>query len=127
MPCSMIIVEDSDIVVEKLTKLLMPLKNIKIEARASDGYNAVKLIKEMKPDFVILDICLKYGHGIRVLEDIFDMENKPYVIVLSNLNYQYYRDKCKSLGAMHFFDKALEFEKVYDVLNQVSNEHSYSQ
>lgn len=122
MPCNMIIVEDSDLVVEKLTKLLEPLKNINIEARASDGYTAVKLIKELHPDYVILDISLKYGHGIKVLEDIGSMEQKPYVIVLSNLNYQYYRDKCESLGAMHFFDKAMEFEKVYDVLNERTNE-----
>jgi len=118
----MLIVEDSDLVVQKLTKLLEPLDNIRIEGRASDGYTAVKLIKEMHPDYVILDISLKYGHGIKVLEEISHFDFKPYVIVLSNLNYQYYRDKCKKLGAMHFFDKAMEFEKVYDVLNERSKE-----
>jgi len=118
----MLIVEDSDLVVQKLTKLLEPLDNIRIEGRASDGYTAVQLIQEMHPDYVILDISLKYGHGIKVLEEISHFDFKPYVIVLSNLNYQYYRDKCKKLGAMHFFDKAMEFEKVYDVLNERSKE-----
>lgn len=118
----MLIVEDSDLVVQKLTKLLEPIENIKIEGRASDGYTAVKMIKELHPDYVILDISLKMGHGIKVLEDISGLENKPYVIVLSNLNYQYYRDKCERLGAMHFFDKAMEFEKVYDVLNERSKQ-----
>ena len=122
MPYNMLIVEDSDLVVQKLTKLLEPLENIRIEGRASDGYTAVKLIKELHPDYIILDISLKYGHGIKVLEEIAQFEFKPYVIVLSNLNYQYYRDKCKNLGAMHFFDKAMEFEKVYDVLNERSRE-----
>jgi len=118
MPYKMIIVEDSDLVVQKLTKLLQPLDGIKIEGRASDGYTAVKMIKELNPDYVILDISLKYGHGIKVLEEIAGFENRPYVIVLSNLNYQYYREKCLKLGAMHFFDKAMEFEKVYDILNE---------
>ena len=120
MPCKMLIVEDSDLVVQKLTKLLEPLDNIKIEGRASDGYSAVNMIKEMKPDYVILDISLKYGHGLKVLEEISHFEYKPYIIVLSNLNYQYYRDKCRNLGAMHFFDKAMEFEKVYEILNERS-------
>lgn len=124
MPYNMLIVEDSDLVVQKLTKLLEPLENIRIEGRASDGYTAVKLIKEMHPDYVILDISLKYGHGIKVLEEISHFEHKPYVIVLSNLNYQYYRDKCRKLGAMHFFDKAMEFEKVYDVLNERTKQRS---
>ena len=118
----MLIIEDSDLVVQKLTKLLEPLQNIRIEGRASDGYTGVKMIKELQPDYVILDISLKFGHGIKVLEEISKFEVKPYVIVLSNLNYQYYRDKCLSLGAMHFFDKAMEFEKVYDLLYERSQE-----
>lgn len=112
----MLIIEDSDLVIQKLRKLLEPLEKIKIEGTASDGHSAVKMIKELNPDYVILDISLKHGHGIKVLEEIREFEKKPYVIILSNLNYQYYRDKCKSLGAKHFFDKAMEFEKVYDIL-----------
>mgnify|MGYP006317619755 FL=1 len=76
------------------------------------------MIRELNPDYIILDISLRHGHGIKVFEDISDFVHKPYVIVLSNLNYQYYREKCKSLGAMHFFDKAMEFEKVYEILNE---------
>ncbi|KXK54665.1 MAG: response regulator receiver protein [Chlorobi bacterium OLB5] len=123
MPYSMLIVEDSELVVQKLKKLLEPLENISIDATASDGYTAVKLIKELNPDYVILDISLKYGHGIKVLEEIYGLKQKPYVIVLSNLNYQYYKDKCLKLGADHFFDKAMEFEKVYEVLNERTGFH----
>ncbi len=119
----MLIVEDSELVVQKLKKLLEPLENISIDATASDGYTAVKLIKELNPDYVILDISLKYGHGIKVLEEIYGLKQKPYVIVLSNLNYQYYKDKCLKLGADHFFDKAMEFEKVYEVLNERTGFH----
>jgi DNA-binding NarL/FixJ family response regulator len=116
MPYNILIIEDSDLVVQKLKRLLEPLENISIEGTASDGYSAVKLIKDLNPDYIILDISLKFGHGIKVLEEISKFDNMPYVIVLTNLNYQYYMDKCKSLGAKHFFDKAMEFEKVYEVL-----------
>jgi len=123
MPYSMLIVEDSDLVVEKLKKLLEPLKNLKVIGRASDGHSAVKMIRETNPDYVILDVSLKYGHGIKVLEEVYSMECRPYIIVLTNLNYQYYRVKCKSLGAMHFFDKAKEFDKVYQILYDRTGEH----
>lgn len=58
-----------------------------------------------------------------MLEEIYGLKQKPYVIVLSNLNYQYYKDKCLKLGADHFFDKAMEFEKVYEVLNERTGFH----
>lgn len=118
----MIIVEDSKIVVEKLTKLLEPLKNLEITATADEADNAVKLIKEVQPEYVILDMSLKSGTGIKVLEDIQDMPNKPYIIVLSNLSYKFYKDKCQKLGARHFFDKAMEFEKVYDILYNLTTD-----
>lgn len=122
MPYSILIVEDSDLVVQKLEKLLEPLENVKVTARAAEGHSAVKLIIDNRPDFVILDISLKYGHGIKVLEEISRLDYRPYIIVLTNLNYQYYRDRCLSLGAMHFFDKAMEFEKVYEILNERTGE-----
>jgi len=123
MPYSILIIEDSDLVVEKLKNLIEPLKNLNVIGRASDGHSAVKMITETKPDYVILDVSLKYGHGIKVLEEIYSMECRPYIIVLTNLNYQYYRDRCISLGAMHFFDKAIEFDKVYQILYDRTEEH----
>lgn len=116
----MIIVEDSKIVIEKLTKLLEPIENLEIMATADEADDAVKLIKEMRPEYVILDMSLKKGTGIRVLEDIQDMPDKPYIIVLSNLSYKFYKEKCQKLGARHFFDKAMEFEKVYDILHDLT-------
>ena len=50
-PNTMIIVEDSKIVVEKLTKLLEPLKNLEIKATADEADNAVKLIREVQPEY----------------------------------------------------------------------------
>jgi len=122
MPFSLLIVEDSDNVVQKLEKLLEPLENVKVSARAAEGHSAVKLIKDIRPDFVILDISLKYGHGIKVLEEISHLDYRPYIIILTNLNYSYYRDRCLSLGAKHFLDKAMEFEKVYEILNERTGE-----
>lgn len=118
MTGSVLIVENSDLVVDKLTKLVNSIDKMKVIGSAADSYNAVKLIKEKKPDYIILDLSLNLGHGIKVLEEIESFEPKPYIIVLTNLNYQYYKEKCLKLGAKQFFDKAMEFEKVYDILNE---------
>jgi len=117
MANTILIVENSEIVVSKLKNLLGGIENLDIIGNASDSYAAVNMIRQYKPDYVILDLSLNLGHGLKVLEEISVMKKVPYVIVLTNLNYQYYKDKCLKLGARHFFDKAMEFEKVYDILS----------
>jgi DNA-binding NarL/FixJ family response regulator len=121
MANTILLVENSDIVVIKLRKLLESIENLDIIGDAADSYAAIAMISEHKPDYVILDLSLNLGHGIKVLEEIALMKETPYVIVLTNLNYQYYKDKCLKLGARHFFDKAMEFEKVYEILNSRTN------
>jgi DNA-binding NarL/FixJ family response regulator len=118
MSNTVLIVENSELVVEKLSKLISSIDKLDIIGSAADSYNAVKLIKEKSPDYVILDLSLNLGHGIKVLEEISTLGKKPYTIVLTNLNYQYYKDKCFKLGADQFFDKAMEFEKVFEILTQ---------
>lgn len=124
MSNSIVIVENSDLVVEKLKHLLSGINDLEIVGNAADSYTAVKMIKEKKPDYVILDLSLNLGHGIKVLEEIADIQMRPYTIVLTNLNYQYYKDKCLKLGADEFFDKAMEFEKVYDILKADSEKNN---
>lgn len=118
MSNTVLIVENSELVVEKLTNLIGSIDKLNIIGSAADSYNAVRLIKEKNPDFLILDLSLNLGHGIKVLEEISSFDKKPYTIVLTNLNYQYYKDKCFKLGADQFFDKAMEFEKVFEILKQ---------
>jgi DNA-binding NarL/FixJ family response regulator len=74
---------------------------------------------------VILDIRMPGGSGIDVLENIKKTNAAPVVIVLTNYPYPQYRKKCMALGAEYFFDKTTEFEKVTEVIeNLTQNPHT---
>lgn len=59
------------------------------------------------------------GNGIDVLQNIKKSKPAPIVIMLTNYPYLQYRKKCMKAGAEYFFDKASEFEKVNEVLENL--------
>ena len=112
------IVEDSEVVRERLKAMLTEITEIEIIGEAENNIDATDLIKKLKPDAVILDIRLSSGSGIEVLQDIKKEKPAPLVIMLTNYPYPQYRKKCMGVGADFFFDKSTEFNKITEVLKK---------
>ena len=111
-----LVADDHEIVRKGLCTLLGSQPGWEIAAEARDGREAVKLAKECKPDVAVLDISMPGGSGLEVLEAAKREQPAPIVMMLTNLAYEQYREKCRQLGADYFFDKSTEFQKAKDVL-----------
>lgn len=114
---SILIVDDSFIITERLTEMILPLsKPVKLLS-CSDYSTAVEAIQLYLPSIVILDINMPGKNGIELLQ--FIRKNNPDMIVImfSNRADEYYRDICKKIGAHYFFDKSGEFDML---LKQIS-------
>ena len=118
------IVDDSEIVRDRLTTMFSDIKDVEDVGYAEETFEAIKLIREISPDIVILDIRIPGGSGIDVLENIKGEKNSPIVIVLTNYPYPQYRERCIKLGAEYFFDKSTEFNDVYEVIRQLVKDKS---
>jgi len=113
------IVEDSEVVRERLITMLSEIKGVEIVGEAENTVEAIKAIREQRPIVVILDLRLTAGNGIEVLKGLRQEQIPAMVIVLTNYPYPQYRKRCMDLGADYFFDKSTEFEKVSQVLKQL--------
>ncbi len=116
------IADDSKVMRERLVEMLSDLPEIEIIGQAKDVGESIESIRALHPDVVILDIRMPGGSGIDVLEDIKKTNAAPVVIVLTNYPYPQYRKKCMALGAEYFFDKATEFEKVTEVIENLTQD-----
>ncbi len=113
------IVDDSDLLRERIIAQLSEIPNIQFvgQAEALDG--TLTKIHDANPDVVILDIRLKEGNGIDLLEQIKQEPNAPVVIMLTQFPYPQYRTKCLDAGADYFLDKNSEFHKVSNIIEQL--------
>jgi DNA-binding NarL/FixJ family response regulator len=115
-----LIVDDSQIVCERLQQMLVNIAGVKSVAQAHNAPDAIAAISEATPDVVILDIRLPGQSGIDVLKDIRDKKLPIRVLMMTNYPYPQYRKKCKGLGADYFFDKSVEIEKIPDVIMELA-------
>ena len=99
--------------------MLSDFSEVEIAGQAHDTPEAIKSIKELKPDVVILDIRMPGGSGIEVLQSIKKDRPNLKVVVFTNYPYPQYRKKCMNLGADFFFTKATEYEEVSKVIEQL--------
>jgi CheY-like chemotaxis protein len=112
-----LLIDDSTVVRSRLVRLLEELGGIEVE-EADDAPDGLACARRQRPDAVILDIRLRTGNGLEVLQELKRGPSPPLVIMLTNHPSDYHRRWCEEHGADFFFDKTSEFEKVLDVLGQ---------
>ncbi len=113
------IVDDSEVMRERLTESLADIAGVKIAGQSGDPFVALDSIKKSHPDVVILDIRLPRRSGIDVLKDIKENPAAPIVMMITNYPYRQYRQACMAAGADYFFSKIDEFEMIRETLSGI--------
>ena len=117
MAKKILLVEDEDIMLNLLQRKLTQEGYDVFVAR--DGEEGLKIMREIMPDIVLLDIIMPKKGGIEVMEE---MQKEPKlktlpVIIISNSGQPVELDKAKELGAKDWLIKT-EFDP-QEVINKV--------
>jgi len=115
-----LIVDDSAILRERIIRTISEIPGVEIVGEAETSQEAIEAIQDRKPDVVLLDIRLRVGNGIDVLHAVKQSESPPVVIVFTGYPYPQYRKRCEEEGADYFFSKKDDFEKLVEVLKELT-------
>ena len=99
-----------------MKELLADVEDIELVGVAQDANKATELALSWKPDVLILDIRMRGGRGIDVLEAVKSARSATVVIVSTIMSNIYSREAWLKHGADFFFDKPTELEKIAEVL-----------
>ncbi len=120
-PKKTIVVLEDDTILQKLIVLELSTNNFNVFS-ASDGEEGLALIREKKPDLVLLDLIMPKVNGFEVLTALKadkTTENIP-VIILSNLGQESDIEKGKELGALdHFKKSGTDLYKLSEMLHKI--------
>lgn len=116
------VVEDSAAVRERLIEMIREVEGIEVVGEADRFETAVAGIMNTRPDVVILDIRLAddAGSGIDVLNKVRKALPGIRAIVLSIYATPQHMKASADAGAEYFLDKSVDFERIPEILRQMS-------
>lgn len=115
-----IVADDSELLRERIKSVLTSFANVELVGEASDGRTVVRMVKELVPDLVILDIQMPELNGIKALKEIRTSGSRATICVLTNFPFPQYRDRCFAEGADYFFDKTSEFQMLATMITDLT-------
>jgi len=111
-PCRIAVIEDSPEYLAAIELALTTLPEAVLVGTADTAAAGIRLVDRANPDLLLLDVFLKQGTGIEVLQH-FQCQSRPMAIaVMTNAPSPELEQYCRRLGAAAFYDKAEGFEWV---------------
>ena len=104
-------VDDERLACDELVYLLKQFADIEVLATAHNGIEAVKLIEDLDPDLVFLDVQMPGLDGLGVIQKLTEKEIPlPYFILATA--YDQYAVEAFQWGAMDYLLKPVEQERL---------------
>ena len=93
-----------------------------VVAVATDGAQAIELLKEHNPDALVTDLMLPGQDGIAVLRQAAGMNPVPFMMVLTGFVSEYVANTVAELGVRYFMTKPCRVEAVAERLGEIVSE-----
>ena len=114
-----VIVDDHPIVRQGLAQLIEHEEDIVVSGQAEDAYEAMKTIREIKPDMVTVDISLKETNGIELIKNIKSIYPDLPVLALSMHDESLYAERALRAGARGYIMKQEATDAVVIAIRKV--------
>jgi DNA-binding LytR/AlgR family response regulator len=108
-----LIVDDEELARARLTSLLRSLTDVECVGEAENGIEAVRKVKELAPDLVLLDIQMPGMNGFEVIEALEDV---PLVIFATA--YDEYAIKAFEVNSIDYLLKPVEKERLSQAIER---------
>lgn len=114
-----VLIVDDAAFVRMAIRTILEKNGYEIVGEAGDGNAAVAKYKELKPDFITLDITMPNMDGIETLKAIRAFDKNAVVIMVSALGQERYIKDAVLNGAKYFLVKPFKEENVIETIKKI--------
>ncbi len=86
---------------------------------AVNGQEGLQMYQEFNPDLVISDIQMPVMDGIRMSKEILSIDPDAKIILTTAFNEQGYLEEAKSIGVMHYVNKPVNINELFENIEAV--------
>ena len=102
---NILLVEDHPVMRDGISAQIRTQPDLTVCGEAEDANEGLRLVQQLDPDLVIIDICLKSGHGIDLVRRIHQTDPKRKMLVNSMYEEVVYAERALQAGAMGYLSK----------------------
>ena len=107
-----VLADDHHLVRQGIRALLEKSEDIQVVGEASNGREAVKLVEELTPDVLVMDIAMPCLDGIQAIEQVLATNADTHIIVLSMYSDKALVQQALKNGASGYLLKASVVEEL---------------
>jgi NarL family two-component system response regulator LiaR len=115
---SILIVDDHEVVRNGIRSYLETIKTFEVVGEAESGEAAVKLVTDLIPDIVLLDLIMPGMDGVETTRQIKKISPRTQVVVLTSYHEDVHIFPALKAGAISYILKDMKMEKLADTLQR---------
>lgn len=117
-----LIVDDDELMLSGLELIVQYEENMKVSGTARNGLQALDLIKQDKPDIVLLDLEMPVMNGLDCIVEIRKLHADLPILVLSSFGDDNHVYQGLAYGANGYVLKGTVFDKLGPIIRDVMND-----
>jgi DNA-binding NarL/FixJ family response regulator len=114
-----LIVDDHPMMREGLSVRISAQADMRVCGEAADEADALQQVHDIRPDLVIIDLSLRRGHGLDLIERIKTGHPAVKMLVISQYEESLYAERSLRAGAMGYINKRECQENVVQAIREV--------
>lgn len=119
------LIADDHPVVRAAVAILLRKEGFQVIREASTGSEVLPMVREHKPDLVVLDLVMPALDGLDVLMRIKASGVKCRVLVFTSQEPMFYQDRCMRAGAEAYVSKTNDLQHLHKGVQAVMAGYSY--
>jgi DNA-binding NarL/FixJ family response regulator len=114
-----LIVDDHPIVRRGLADLIAARPDLEVCGEAAEVAEAIRLVDATHPDVVVIDLTLKGGHGLDLIEEIKARHERVKMLVSSMHDESLFAERALRAGAAGYVGKQEPPDRIIEALHKV--------
>jgi len=126
-PIKLLVVDDHEVLRQGLRFMLRGEPDVEIVGEATDGSEALELLRRLEPDVVLMDVRMPELDGLAALARIREDGSSVAVLMLSTYDDPAYVEEALRSGAAGYLLKTVQPDELLRAIRAVSSGDGYLQ